>query len=371
MRQLSQPPQIPHLMTQQKHVIVIGAGILGASIGYHLVRDGARVTLLDAGPRGGLATRYSWAWINASWGNPEPYVRLRMRAMQEWRRLAAEIPEISVKWAGGLLWDLAPEKLPAYVQERAAAGYDIRLVDRAEAATIEPHLAALPDQAAYAPCEGVVEPRETAEALLRAAEARDAIFRPNIAVRRLATTGGRVTGVVTDQGEIKADEVVLAAGAATAELAAGAGVTVPMSAPAGLLVLTRPSPKILNGLVMAPELHVRQRPDGSLIAGTDFGGADPGTEPQKVADTIMRAMRALLKGGEQLVFDRYTVGHRPLPADEFPAIGSAPGADHLYIAVTHSGITLAPAIGQFVAAEILTGQRDPLLAPYAFARFRK
>lgn len=358
-------------MTAHKHVIVIGAGILGASIGYHLARDGARVTILDAGARGGLATRYSWAWINASWGNPEPYVRLRMRAMQEWRRLAAEVPEIALNWAGGLLWDLAPEKLPAYVAERQAAGYDIRLVDRAEAATLEPHLAALPDQAAYAPGEGVVEPRETAEALLRAAEAKGAIFRQNTPVRALTLQGGRIVGVTTDKGEIKADHVVLAAGAATAELAAGAGVTVPMSAPAGLLVLTKPIAKILNGLVMAPELHVRQRPDGALIAGTDFGGADPGTEPQKVADAIMQAMRALLKGGEKLVFDRYTVGYRPLPADEFPAMGAAPAHDNLYIAVTHSGITLAPALGLFISAEILGGNRDPLLAPYAFARFQK
>ena len=68
-------------MPQRKNILVIGAGIIGASIAYHLARDGARVTILDAGQGGGIATRYSWAWINASWGNPEPYFRLRMRAI--------------------------------------------------------------------------------------------------------------------------------------------------------------------------------------------------------------------------------------------------------------------------------------------------
>jgi glycine/D-amino acid oxidase-like deaminating enzyme len=142
-----------------------------------------------------------------------------------------------------------------------------------------------------------------------------------------------------------------------------------MSAPAGLLVVTRPCPKILNGLVMAPDLHVRQRRDGALIAGTDFAGTDPGTEPQKVADMIFDGLRRLLKAGPELAFDRYTVGYRPLPADDFPAVGAVPGRTNLTLAVMHSGITLAPAMGLYLADEILTGRREPLLAPYAAARF--
>ena len=55
-----------------KRVIVVGSGIIGASVAYHLAKAGAKVTVLEAGEPGGLATRNSWAWINASWGNPEP-----------------------------------------------------------------------------------------------------------------------------------------------------------------------------------------------------------------------------------------------------------------------------------------------------------
>ena len=49
-----------------KRIIVVGAGIVGALIGYHLARSGAKVTIIDASEAGGLATRASWAWINAS-----------------------------------------------------------------------------------------------------------------------------------------------------------------------------------------------------------------------------------------------------------------------------------------------------------------
>ena len=103
-----------------KRVIVIGSGIIGASAAYHLARAGAEVTVLEAGEPGGVATRASWAWINASWGNPEPYFRLRMRSMAEWRRLQGEVPDVGLDWCGGVIWDLPEPELAAYAEERAA-----------------------------------------------------------------------------------------------------------------------------------------------------------------------------------------------------------------------------------------------------------
>ena len=90
-------------MTAQRHIVVVGAGILGASIAWHLVRGGARVTVVEAADRGGVATRASWAWINASWGNPEPYFHLRRRSMAAWRTWAEALPALGVAWPGGLL----------------------------------------------------------------------------------------------------------------------------------------------------------------------------------------------------------------------------------------------------------------------------
>ena len=134
-------------MADRPQVLIVGAGIIGASIAWHLVRAGARVTVTEAGEPGGIATRNSWAWINASWGNPEPYFRLRVRAMDEWRRLEQEVSGIRVAWVGGLFWELPPEQLETFAVEHAAWGYDIRRVERAEVQRIEPHLATPPRRA--------------------------------------------------------------------------------------------------------------------------------------------------------------------------------------------------------------------------------
>jgi glycine/D-amino acid oxidase-like deaminating enzyme len=65
------------------------------------------------------------------------------------------------------------------------------------------------------------------------------------------------------------------------------------------------------------------------------------------------------------------VGRRPIPRDGFPIVGHAEHIDGLHVAVTHSGITLAPAIGRFVAEEIVAGRRNPLLAPFGLERLSK
>jgi glycine/D-amino acid oxidase-like deaminating enzyme len=327
------------------------------------------VTILDAGEPGGVATRNSWAWINASWGNPEVYFRLRIRSMAEWRRLEREIPELRVAWLGGLLWDIPPDELEIYAKEHAAWGYGIRRVDRSEAARIEPQLRHPPDFALHVAEEGSVEPLAAAQAFLGAAQVLGVKVVAHKSVRQLTLRNGRVIGIETESGTIAADEVVVAAGAATAKLAASAGYALPLDTPPGLLIASRPHPKLLNGLVMSPGLHVRQTAEGRLLAGADFGGSDPGADATATSLDLFEVMRGMFKDGGALEYSHHTVGYRPMPGDGFPVVGRPPKIDGLYLAVMHSGITLAPAVGLFAAAEITTGKRNDLLNPYGPERF--
>jgi glycine/D-amino acid oxidase-like deaminating enzyme len=126
---------------------------------------------------------------------------------------------------------------------------------------------------------------------------------------------------------------------------------------------------MLNGLLLAPELHLRQTTQGRLVAGSDFGGMDPGTDAEGAAGELFGKVRRFVKGGDTLELDFFTVGYRPTPRDGFPIIGSVAGIEGLYLAVSHSGITLAPALGLFAATEILRDEQEALLAPYRLSRF--
>lgn len=348
-----------------KRVIVIGSGIIGASIAWHLARGGAEVTVIEAGETGGIATRASWAWINASWGNPEPYFRLRIRSIEHWHKMQSEIPALAINWCGGLIWDLPPVELDAYAAERAKWGHPLRRVGRGEIHVIEPNLREVPDYAYVAPGEGMLEPLATAEVLLAAAGALGAEVLAETPVKWLAEEHGRVVGVMTDEGVIHADEVVVAAGAGTAKLLDSIGLTFNMTAPAGLLSHSKPARKLLNGLVMTPGLHIRQTAEGRIVAGTDFAGADPEGNAEGLAQELQAKVEAMVGGAEGLGLDFFTVGYRPTPADGFSAIGRPDRKNGLYLVVTHSGVTLAAALGKFAAQELLTGTRDPLLATFS------
>jgi glycine/D-amino acid oxidase-like deaminating enzyme len=120
---------------------------------------------------------------------------------------------------------------------------------------------------------------------------------------------------------------------------------------------------------MAPELHMRQTQEGRIIAGSDFGGGDPSDDPRKAAEGIIAKVRSMLRGGDQIELDFYTIGYRPNPKDGFPIIGGVDGAPGLYLLVLHSGVTLAPIVGLLAAEEIVSGHSDPQLAPFRLSRF--
>ncbi|MDJ0942982.1 MAG: FAD-dependent oxidoreductase [Kiloniellales bacterium] len=353
-----------------QHVLVVGAGILGAAIAYHLARRGAKVTVVDRGPPAGEATGASFAWINASFRNPKPYYDLRMLGLQEYRRLEAELAgRLVVTWGGGLNWDLEEDEIDPLVRQHASWGYDLRVVGRDEIRALEPKLRAPPERAVFSACEGALNPVAATEALLAGAEAFGAEIKIGCEVSEFRASDGRVAGLRTAAGNLEADQVVLAAGVASAGLAARLGFDLPLRSSPGLLVHSRPMPPLLGRVVESPGLHMKQDPDGRLVAGESFGGGPAPNDPEAEGQRLIDRIKAALTGSERLEMEHVSVGLRPIPADGLPAIGPLPGIEGLYLAVMHSGITLAPAVGRFTAMELLDGAEVELLAPFRPDRF--
>ncbi len=346
-------------------VVVIGGGIIGSSFSYHLARRGARVTVVAESGAGGVATPATFGWLNASWGNPEPYYRLRDASLALWRQLGAALPGIGVSWNGCLTYDLPEPALRAYVAQHRSWGYPIRLVDGVEAARLEPGLREPPPLSAFAEAEGAAEPAMAVGALLAASEAR--LIRAHVAA--IVVERGRVAGIRTGDETIAADLVAVAAGAGTPALIATAGAALKLDTTPGLLLHTAPLEPVLRRIVVGPGMDVRQTLQGQLIAGSDFGGSPVTGEPADIAKDLLEIVRRRVRGAENARMERYSIGHRPMPADGFPVVGFLPPVSGLYVAAMHSGMTNAAAVGAWGAEEMLTGRRHPLLAPFGPDRF--
>jgi len=349
--------------------VVIGGGIIGASIAYHLAARGADVTVLTGGNPGGIATAASFAWINAAPGNPRDYFDFRIKAIEDWHRLEGDLNgRLAINWNGSLWWESDIATVQAAVAEHASWGYPIRMVSTTEATEHEPGLAQHPEHAALCTLEGSLSPVETAAALLEAAAEIGARISDDT-VESIIETGGRVTGVQTGPGGINADHVVLAAGVASEEIAAEVGVRVPMENSPGFLAQSAPLPPILRGLVLSPQAHVRQNSDGRIIVGEDFGGGKPPDNRDAMAEQLMAIVRGMLADGKDVRLESHSLGQRSIPADVRPIIGPAIGMPGLYVTVMHSGVTLAALAGRLAAEEIVGGQLVDTLAPYRLERF--
>jgi len=128
----------------------------------------------------------------------------------------------------------------------------------------------------------------------------------------------------------------------------------------------------------AGSLHVRPTPDGGLLLGaddTDGVALEPDDREglKRAATTLLERARTLIaKFPGPVLLDEceLKIGVRPMPADGHSIAGALPGSDDLFVALTHSGVTLGPAIGRLLASEIATGQRPHELAPFGFDRFQ-
>jgi len=148
--------------------------------------------------------------------------------------------------------------------------------------------------------------------------------------------------------------------------------------PRGVLVHTRPQPRLIDRVVLAPNVHCKQKSDGRVVVGGRIvagvgtakgAGPEASTTGGDHGQKILTEAARVLPGIRGVAVERVTLGHRVMPVDEYPVIGFSPRCPNLYVAAMHSGITLAPLIGQFAALEILDGARVSSLEPYRPSRF--
>ena len=375
---------------QPRNIAVIGAGIMGATIAWRLARRGVQVALIDKGQPGHGASSHSFAWINAGAKEPVVYHNLNRRSLDMWARFAQAIGDdgdpasVGLRWGGKVSWEAEPanaERLAARVRQLQAWGYPTRLVDADELQRLEPALEIGPVAAAeYSPNEGQVEPQMVVDAGLRRLKEMDCEILTGTEVLGFERDSqGRVRSLNTGAGSRDVDLLVMAAGTDTTRLAALAGINVPQAESPGVVIRTTPLPPLLNNVpvVYAPalgdgrrEIHIRQCADGRLMIGEGDQESLAEDDSQAHADDLLARACRYLPGIAKAQAVPVPVGWRPMPLDGYPVMGFATEAPNLYIALTHSGVTLAPVLSQLAAQEICDGTpAEAVLGPYRPQRF--
>jgi len=357
-------------------VVVVGGGIIGCSIAVHLVERGVLPVLIDPERPGQGTSTGSFASISAFGKDPVPWFQLACAGMSGWPRFASRIGgDVGLRRAGEVHWASDPEegrRLARQVADARGRGYPVRLIDQAELQRLLPEARVGPVAAAsFAPNDGQVEPPLVLEACRRVLADAGARLVTGRARLRLDDDGVQVE-VGTEV--LRPRTCVLAAGTDAVQVATAVGLEVPTVSSPGMLVATRPLPPLTDRVVYlpggpGPAVHLRQRADGSVLVGER-------TQETVATDPGLRHARALLAQAARCFpvlagvgVDRWWLAYRAMPADRLPIVGPLPWLDPLYLAVSHSGVTLAPVLGRLVAAEVAEQVADGLLAPFRPGRF--
>ena len=370
-------------------MIVVGGGVVGASVAFHLAREGISVSLLE---RDGLAAGASGAAAGmlapiGEAASPGPLLRLGLMALRGFEALCGELRErskIDPQYVGsGALRIALSDEEARTLRAHASAltrdpelGIELEWIDPVAARAIEPMLSFATRGALWSPREAHVLSPLLTRAYAAAAAALGAHVETGVPVEGLRGEGDRVEGVRTAMGLRPAGGVVLCAGAWTPACIAWRPSlrperlpVVPVRGQIVALEARHPGPGII---VSGSRVYLVPKRDGTLIVGAteEHVGFDCRVTAAGVRG-LLDAAPSLLPELAHASFRGAWAGLRPGTPDGLPGIGAWPGVRGLFVAAGHhrNGVLLSGLTGRFVA-DLVRGKALPEEArPLALERF--
>lgn len=376
-------------------VVVIGAGALGAACAYFLARQGFSVHVVE---RGQIASGTSSACegnVLVSDKEAGPELDLALYSREVWRDDLAEHGELwEFESKGGFVVTAtapAAAALRDLGDRQRAAGVEVVDVEPDDIRSYEPALRDGLSAAACYPQDAQVQPMLLTAHLLRLARGLGAGVSTGVTVTGLPRSGtsGRVVAVRTDAGTVSCAHVVDAAGTWAGEIAAMAGVVVPVLPRRGFILVTQPLPPTIRRKVYAGEyVASTQSSDSGLqtstvIEATRAGTVLIGSSRERVGfdstaslpamSEIAAKALALFPSLADVRIMRCYHGFRPYCPDHLPVIGHDPRAPGLWHASGHEGAGIGLSVGtaKLLAQSIAGANVDIDLAPFSPARFSR
>ncbi len=356
---------------QGADVVVVGGGIRGVCIAYYLARAGVGVTLVEKGFLGSGASSANTGLVNVSQKVPGHYTLFSLLSGDMYPDFVAELEaEVDYQRDGYLRvaeTDADVEDLIQRAQTQSRVpGVKVEILDIRRARALEPALSPRIAAASFCAQDGNVDPLKLVRAVGRAARRHGALILHHREVTGIRVEGGRVAAVLTRDGEIAADVVVDAAGVFVPDVARMVGVEIPILPQRGQMFQIEALPPLLRRPIQA----LRQLKSGTTMVGTtnEFVGHDRRVTYEAGAEILARAQRIVpALAGARVI--RGWAGLRPMAPDGLPIYDAVPQVPGFFVAVGHSGITLAPITGRVFLDLITKGRTDLPIAPYGLSRF--
>jgi len=258
-------------------VVVIGGGIIGTATAYELAKQGVSVALLEKGVIGGEQSSRNWGWVRQQ--NRDLYeLPMAMNSLQRWGELGEEIGLDLGFRRSGILYCTTKEsdleKWEAWGKKAQALGFTSQMLSAQKASELSGSRGDWKG-GVWSPTDGRAEPSKAAPALAIGAQRLGTNIQQQCAVRGLEISAGRVAGVWTERGLVKANKVICCGGAWSARFCQRHGIELPAANILGTAFKTTSAPEVIKGCLSMPNLAMRRRLDGSYtVAVPGLGRMD-------------------------------------------------------------------------------------------------
>src|SRR4029450_9433772 len=248
-------------------VVVVGGGIVGCAIAYHLALRRARVIVLEQANIAAQQSSRAWGFIRQQ-GRHSAEMPLAAKACRMWEHLEDELDaDLEYIRSGILLTAETPEdeeRLNTALKAARASGIKSDLIGSREISKLFPGERQEWVCGLFTPGDGHAEPVKAALAFAAAAKRLGVVFQGSSPEMRLQRSASGNVSVVTADGVVRANQVVVAAGVGSAELMRGVGVSIPVQPVRASVAQTNPSNKRLSVPVWSPRVAFRPKRDGSF-----------------------------------------------------------------------------------------------------------
>lgn len=364
-------------------VLVIGGGIAGTAVAWYLAQDGAGVVLVEARDLNTQASGSNSGSLHLQLQHPEfvslgegwarafgPTLRLMQASLEIWQGLGAELGvDLEVRQSGGIVVATTPEQMrsiEAKARIERGFGVPMEMLDQASLRAIAPYLTEDAIGGGYCPAEGKANPLRATPALAAAAMRAGAAILTQTAVTGIERQG-RGFRVQTTRGPILAGQVINAAGANAAEVAAMLGVTIALEGVPLQATVTEPVAPLIPHLVYAAsgKFTAKQAPNGTCLIGGGWMARTRAdgtmvTDPANLTGNMVRAAGVIPALAQARAVRSWTAMVNGT-ADWRPVIGEAPGVPGFHLCLfPWMGFSAGPMTARIVADLVLG--RPPRLA---------